>query len=133
VKETIVTTPLWRTSIINNQSGSKQFFMAKTIKSKVEYQVTELVNNLNEAATAQSEQKRDFFTTKALYNAKRLSTFVSKAKIGAMAIAITLGMVACGNPASTEATATDSTKVDSSAVAVDTTAAVSADTTSIVK
>ncbi len=33
--------------------------MAKTIKSKVEYQVTELVNNLNEAATAQSEQKRE--------------------------------------------------------------------------
>jgi len=50
-----------------------------------------------------------------------------------MAIAITLGMVACGNPASTEATATDSTKVDSSVVAVDTTAAVSADTTSIAK
>lgn len=113
--------------------GQNSFFMAKTIKSKVEYQVTELVNNLNEAATAQSEQKRDFFTTKALYNAKRLSTFVSKAKIGAMAIAITLGMVACGNPASTEATATDSTKVDSSAVAVDTTAAVPADTTSIAK
>lgn len=106
--------------------------MAKTIKSKVEYQVTELVNNLNEAATAQSEQKRDFYTTRALYNAKRLSTFVSKAKIGAMAIAITLGMVACGNPTATEATATDSTKVDSSAVAVDSTA-VANDTTSIVK
>jgi len=106
--------------------------MAKTIKSKVEYQVTELVNNLNEAATAQSEQKRDFFTTKALYNAKRLSTIVNKAKIGAMAIAITLGMVACGNPASTEAVSADSTKVDSSAVAVDSTA-VANDTTSIVK
>lgn len=101
--------------------------MAKTIKSKVEYQVTELVNNLNEAATAQSEQKRDFFTTKALYNAKRLSTFVNKAKIGAMAIAITFGMVACGNPSSNEVKATDST-----AVAVDTTA-VAVDTTSIVK
>lgn len=108
--------------------------MAKTIKSKVEYQVTELVNNLNEAATAQSEQKRDFFTTRALYNAKRLSTIVNKAKIGAMALVITLGMVACGNPsASTEATATDSTKVDSSAVAVDTTAAVTADSTSVAK
>jgi len=80
-----------------------------------------------------NHSKPTFFTTKALYNAKRLSTFVSKAKIGAMAIAITLGMVACGNPASTEATATDSTKVDSSVVAVDTTAAVSADTTSIAK
>jgi hypothetical protein len=120
-------TPLWRTSIINNQVGQNSFFMAKTIKSKVEYQVTELVNNLNEAATAQSEQKRDFFTTKALYNAKRLSTFVSKAKIGAMAIAITIGMVACGNPSSTEVKAADST-----AVAVDTTA-VAVDTTSIVK
>ena len=101
--------------------------MAKTIKSKVEYQVTELVTNLNEAATATSEQKRDFFTTRALYNAKRLSTIVNKAKIGAMVIAITLGMVACGNPSSTEVKVTDST-----AVAVDTTA-VAVDTTSIAK
>jgi hypothetical protein len=41
--------------------------MAKKIATKVNYQVTELVNNLNEAATTTSEQKRDFFTTKALY------------------------------------------------------------------
>lgn len=103
--------------------------MAKTIKSKVDYQVTELVNNLNEAATTQSEQKRDFYTTKALYNAKRLSTIVSKAKIGAMALVITMGMVACGGNASTEATATDSTKVDSTVVAADSTTAPAADTT----
>ncbi len=63
--------------------------MAKKISTKVNYQVTELVNNLNEAATTTSEQKRDFFTTKALYNAKRLSTILNKAKVGAMAIAIT--------------------------------------------
>ena len=31
--------------------------MAKKISTKVNYQVTELVNNLNEAATTQSEQK----------------------------------------------------------------------------
>jgi len=103
--------------------------MAKTIKSKVEYQVTELVSNLNEAATAQSEQKRDFFTTKALYNAKRLSTFVNKAKIGAMALVLSLGMVACGN---SEATSAEVTAEPSQAV-VDTTAAVSVDTTSVVK
>jgi hypothetical protein len=70
--------------------------MAKTIKSKVEYQVTELVNNLNEASTSTSEQKRDYFTTRAMYNAKRLSTMVRKAKIGAMVVALTFGMVACG-------------------------------------
>lgn len=98
--------------------------MAKKIKSKVEYQVTELVNNLNEAATTTSEQKRDFFTTKALYNAKRLSTIVSKAKIGAMAIVIAFGMVACGSNASSEAT------TDSVAVAQDT-AVVSADSTAV--
>lgn len=103
--------------------------MAKKISTKVNYQVTELVNNLNEAATTTSEQKRDFFTTKALYNAKRLSTILNKAKVGAMAIAIVFGMVACGNPsASTEATATDS-----SAVVVDTTAQPAADSTSVVK
>jgi len=100
--------------------------MAKTIKSKVEYQVTELVNNLNEAATTTSEQKRDFYTTKAMYNAKRLSTIVNKAKIGAMAIAITFGMVACGNPTSGE-----QVKTDSVSVSVDTTAAVVADTVSV--
>lgn len=106
--------------------------MAKTIKSKVEYQVTELVNNLNEATSAMSEQKRDFHTARALYNAKRLSTFVSKAKIGAMAIAITFGMMACGG--STESAATsDSTVVDSSVVVADTATAVevAADTTSV--
>jgi hypothetical protein len=104
--------------------------MAKKISTKVNYQVTELVNNLNEAATTQSEQKRDFFTTRALYNAKRLSTILSTAKVGAMALVLTIGMVACGT-ASTEvkadSTATDSTKVDTAVVAP------VADTTSVVK
>ncbi len=106
--------------------------MAKTIKSKVDYQVTELVNNLNEAATTQSEQKRDFYTTKALYNAKRLSTIVSKAKIGAMALVVALGMTACGN-ATGEAAKSDSTAVDSTVVAADSTTAVAVDTTKATK
>jgi hypothetical protein len=70
--------------------------MAKTIKSKVDYQMNELVSNLNEAATAQSEQKRDYFTTKAMYNARRLQAIVTKAKIGAMALVIAFGLTACG-------------------------------------
>jgi len=99
--------------------------MAKKISTKVNYQVTELVNNLNEAATTQSEQKRDFFTTRALYNAKRLSTILSTAKVGAMALVIAIGMVACSAPTTTEAAAP---------VSVDTTAtAPVADTTSVVK
>lgn len=102
--------------------------MAKTIKSKVEYQVTELVNNLNEATTATSEQKRDFFTTRALYNAKRLSTFVTKAKIGAMAIAMMFTIASCGANGSSEAS--DSTAVVVDSVAVDTVAVAPADTTS---
>ena len=93
--------------------------MAKQIKTRVNYQVTELVNNLNEAATATSEQKRDFFTTRALYNAKRLSTIVNKAKIGALALIVAVSMASCGSNASTEVKAADST-----AVAVDTTATV---------
>lgn len=106
--------------------------MAKTIKSRVEYQVSELVNNLNEVISAQSEQKRDFHTSRAMYNAKRLSTFVSKAKIGAMALVISLSVVACGGSASSEATTTDSTLVDSSVVVEDTTAVeVAADTISV--
>lgn len=107
--------------------------MAKTIKSKVEYQVTELVSNLNEAATATSEQKRDFFTTRALYNAKRLSTIVNKAKIGAMALVITLGMVACGSNNTAAINVADSTAVASDTTAVVDTAAVSNDTTSVAK
>jgi hypothetical protein len=97
--------------------------MAKTIKSKVDYQVTELVNNLNEAATATSEQKRDFFTTRALYNAKRLSTIVGKAKIGAMAIAMMFTIASCG--ASTSSENTDSTAAP---VAADTVVSVPVDT-----
>jgi hypothetical protein len=95
--------------------------MAKKIATKVNYQVTELVNNLNEATTTLSEQKRDFYTTKALYNAKRLSSILNKAKVGAMALMLTIGMVACGAPA-TEAT------TDSTAVVVDTTATQVVDT-----
>lgn len=101
--------------------------MAKKIATKVNYQVTELVNNLNEAATTQSEQKRDFFTTKALYNAKRLSTILASAKVGAMVLVLTIGMVACGSPASTEV------KADSTAVVADTTATQVVDTASVVK
>lgn len=86
--------------------------MAKKISTKVNYQVTELVNNLNEAATTMSEQKRDFFTTRALYNAKRLSTILNKAKVGALAIAITFGMVACGGSATSEQPVQDSVSVD---------------------
>jgi hypothetical protein len=108
--------------------------MAKKIATKVNYQVTELVNNLNEAATTQSEQKRDFYTTRALYNAKRLSTILSTAKVGAMALILTLGMTACGN-ATGEAAKSDSTAVDSTVVAVDSTSAapVAVDTTKATK
>jgi len=35
--------------------GNQKNNMAKKISTKVNYQVTELVNNLNEAATTQSE------------------------------------------------------------------------------
>jgi len=105
--------------------------MAKKISTKVNYQVTELVNNLNEAATTQSEQKRDFFTTKALYNAKRLSSILSTAKVGAMSLILAVGMVACGAPASTEVKA-DSTEA-SAPVSADTTATQVVDTASVVK
>ena len=99
--------------------------MAKKIATRVNYQVTELVNNLNEAATTQSEQKRDFFTTKALYNAKRLSTLLSNAKVGAMALILVIGMASCGTNTSTE------TKNDSTQVKADTTATTAIDSTKV--
>jgi hypothetical protein len=101
---------------IINIKGNQKNNMAKKISTKVNYQVTELVNNLNEAATTQSEQKRDFFTTRALYNAKRLSTILSTAKVGAMALVIAIGMTACGSSATTEVKA-DSTSVKTDSVA----------------
>jgi hypothetical protein len=55
----------------------------KTVKSKVEHQITELVSNLNGATMTTSAQKRDFFTSRALYYAKRLNETVSNAKITA--------------------------------------------------
>jgi hypothetical protein len=103
--------------------------MAKKIKSRVEYQVTELVSNLTEANTTQSEQKRDFYTARALYNAKRLSSIVSKAKIGAAAVVMGLLIASCGSGASTEKTSdSTSVKVDS-AVATQDTTSVKADST----
>jgi hypothetical protein len=57
--------------------------MARTIKSKFEYQVQELVANLTEANSTSSSQKRDYFTSRALYNAKRLAEMTERAKIGA--------------------------------------------------
>ena len=96
--------------------GNHKNNMAKKISTKVNYQVTELVNNLNEAATTQSEQKRDFFTTKALYNAKRLSTILSTAKVGAMSLILAIGMASCGSAATTEVKA-DSTSVKTDSVA----------------
>jgi len=99
--------------------------MAKKIATKVNYQVTELVNNLNEAATTTSEQKRDFFTTKALYNAKRLSTILNKAKVGAMAVVLTIGMVACGSASNeVKSDSTTTQTVDTTAVVVDSTSVV---------
>ena len=103
--------------------------MAKKIATKVNYQVTELVNNLNEASTTLSEQKRDFFTTKALYNAKRLSSILGKAKVGAMSLLLVIGLASCGSSATSEvkadSIATDSAKVDTTAVVAPT------DTTSV--
>jgi len=103
--------------------------MAKQIKTRVNYQVTELVNNLNEAAITQSEQKRDYFTTRALYNAKRLESLVRNAKIGAMALVIACGMVACNGGATTTPTtvSTDSTSVSTDSTHTDSTKAVVTD------
>jgi len=107
--------------------GNQKNNMAKKISTKVNYQVTELVNNLNEAATTQSEQKRDFFTTKALYNAKRLSSILSTAKVGAMMLILALGMSACGS------NNTVAVNADSTSVKADTAKAIVADTATAVK
>jgi hypothetical protein len=107
--------------------GNQKNNMAKKISTKVNYQVTELVNNLNEASTTLSEQKRDFFTTKALYNAKRLSSILSTAKVGAMSLVLIIGLASCGSSATSEV------KTDSTSVVSDTTATQVVDTAAVVK
>ena len=102
--------------------------MGKKISTKVNYQVTELVNNLNEASTTLSEQKRDFFTTKALYNAKRLSSILNKAKVGAMSLVLVVGLASFV----TSTTEASEVKTDSTIVVSDSTTQ-SVDTTSVVK
>ena len=107
--------------------------MGKKISTKVNYQVTELVNNLNEASTTLSEQKRDFYTTKAIYNAKRLSSILNKAKVGAMSLVLVLGLASCGT-STTETTTTDSTSVvvdSTSTQSVDTLQTPSVETTEV--
>jgi hypothetical protein len=104
--------------------------MAKKIATKVNYQVTELVNNLNEASTTLSEQKRDFYTTKALYNAKRLSSILNKAKVGAMSLVLVIGLASCGS-ASTEATTDSTAVVLTDSASVDTLATPVVDTTEV--
>ena len=104
--------------------------MAKKISTKVNYQVTELVNNLNEASTTLSEQKRDFFTTKALYNAKRLSSILNKAKVGAMSLVLVIGLASCGTSSTEVKTDSTISTIDSTSVVSDTT---KIDTTSVVK
>ena len=104
--------------------------MAKKISTKVNYQVTELVNNLNEASTTLSEQKRDFFTTKALYNAKRLSSILNKAKVGAMSLVLVIGLASCGTSSTEVKTDSTISTIDSTSVVSDTT---KVDTTSVVK
>jgi len=101
--------------------------MAKQIKTRVNYQVTELVSNLNEAAMTQSEQKRDYFTTRALYNAKRLESLVRGAKIGAMALVIACGMMACNGVSTSTTPTTDSTTVSTDSTHTDSTKAVVTD------
>ena len=104
--------------------------MGKKISTKVNYQVTELVNNLNEASTTLSEQKRDFFTTKALYNAKRLSSILNKAKVGAMSLVLVIGLASCGTSSTEVKTDSTISTIDSTSVVSDTT---KVDTTSVVK
>jgi hypothetical protein len=69
--------------IIRKTKTQTNKVMARTIKSKFEYQVQELVSNLTEANSTTSNQKRDYFTSRALYNAKRLAEMVERSKIGA--------------------------------------------------
>ena len=54
-----------------------------TLKSKIEFFSTQLNEALTTANTTTSEQKRTYFTSRAMYYAQRLNALISRAKISA--------------------------------------------------
>lgn len=88
----------------------------KTIKSRVEFQINKLVEEIGTANTTSSEQERSYFTSKAMYRADRIAQLLRRASIGAVVVFF---MAACTG-AKPDASASDSTVV-ADTVAVDTT------------
>ncbi len=54
-----------------------------TLKSKIEFFSTQLNEALTIANTTTSEQKRTYYTSRAMYYSQRISQLVSRAKISA--------------------------------------------------
>ena len=54
-----------------------------TLKSKVEFFTTQLNEALTIANTTKSEQKKAYYTSRALYYSNRLNSIISRAKITA--------------------------------------------------
>ena len=54
-----------------------------TLKSKFEFITNQLTEALTNANTTNSEQKRTYYTSRALYYSQRLSQLASRAKITA--------------------------------------------------
>ena len=54
-----------------------------TLKSKFEFITNQLTEALTNANTTTSEQKRTYYTSRALYYSNRLNSIVSRAKITA--------------------------------------------------
>jgi hypothetical protein len=54
-----------------------------TLKSKIEFFSTQLNEALTIANTTTSEQKRTYYTSRAMYYSQRISQLVGRAKISA--------------------------------------------------
>lgn len=95
--------------------GPKTYCM-KTIKSRAEFQINKLVEEIGAANVAVSEQERSYLTSRAIYRADRIASLLRRASITAM---IAVVMMACSSAPKTES-AVDSTVIASDTVVVDT-------------
>jgi hypothetical protein len=89
----------------------------KTIKSRAEFQINKLVEEIGAANVASSEQQRSYLTSRAIYRADRIASLLRRASITAMVVFL---MVSCAWPTRKAESTNDSTITASDTVSVDT-------------
>jgi hypothetical protein len=92
----------------------------KTIKSRAEFQINKLVEEIGAANVASSEQQRSYLTSRAIYRADRIASLLRRASITAVVVFLMVSMVSCAWPTRKAESTNDSTITASDTVSVDT-------------